>query len=112
MKEYKYDNLKKDISKSINNSASEGWRLIAYSANNLFGSSNSYDVIYERDVNFIHSSDVTIEYIIVTTKGDIVEKIKKHSVNGYRLVSFTNLTLFGSTSTKYDLIFERVIKIL
>jgi hypothetical protein len=112
MKEYKYENLKKNITKSINETALEGWRVIAYSASNIFGSSTSYDVIYQRDVNYVENNDTTTEYTIVTTKGNIVDKINEHTKKGYKLVSFSNITIFGSSSTKYDLIFERTIKVL
>ena len=68
MKEYKFDILRKNIINQINDAAREGWRLTSYSASNAFGSSTSYDVIYERDLEILKSKDEIVEYKIVTSK--------------------------------------------
>lgn len=111
VKEYKYMSLMKNIINSMNDAARDGWRVIAYSASNVFGSTFKYDVIFERDLDRLERTDVTVEYKILTTKGDIIQQIENYTLKGFRLVSFSNLTIFGS-SLKYDLIFERTIKIL
>ena len=111
MKEYKHVILRKKVIDNINDAAREGWRVVAYSGRNILGSSLMYDVIFERDIDISKSSDVTVEYIIVTTKGSIVEQINEYTLKGYKLVSFSNITTFGSTLSN-DLVFERTIKIL
>ncbi len=111
MKEYKHVILRKKVIDNINDAAREGWRVVAYSGRNILGSSLMYDVIFERDIDRSKSSDVTVEYIIVTTKGSIVEQINEYTLKGYKLVSFSNITTFGSTLSN-DLVFERTIKIL
>lgn len=111
MKEYKYVLLKKNIINTINDLAREGWKLVAYSASNVFGSSVKYDVIFERDSDIPKNAENVTEYKIVTTKGNIIEQINAYSLKGYRFVSFSNNTAFGST-INYDLVFERTIKIL
>lgn len=111
MKEYKYVSLRKNIINTINDVAKEGWKLVAYSASNVFGSSIKYDVIFERDSDSLKSDENITEYKIVTTKGIIIDQINEYSLKGYKFVSFSNNTTFGS-SISYDLVFERTIKIL
>ena len=111
MKEYKFESLKKNIIKNINDAAREGWRVVAYSASNIFGSSYRYDVIFEREKDSLKNTDITVEYKIVTAKDNILQQINEYTLKGYKLVSFSNNTTFGA-SINYDLVFERTIKIL
>lgn len=111
MKEYRHVVLSKKAIDHINDAARDGWRVIAYSGRNILGSSLMYDVIFERDLDSSKSTDITVEYIIVNTKGSIVEKINEYTLKGYKLVSFSNITAFGSTLLNH-LVFERTVKIL
>ncbi|MEW6609043.1 MAG: DUF4177 domain-containing protein [bacterium] len=111
MKEYKHLSLMKNILDSMNDAARDGWRVIAYSASNVFGSTIKYDIIFERDEDRLEDKGVTVEYKILTTTGNIIEHIKNNALKGFKLVSFSNLTVLGA-SLKYDLIFERTIKVL
>ncbi|MCR3906679.1 MAG: hypothetical protein NUK62_06640 [Tenericutes bacterium] len=111
MKEYKHVSLRKNIIDNINDAARDRWRVVAYSASNFLGSTLKYDIIFERDLESSKSTDFTVEYKIVTKQGNIVEQINDYTLKGYKLVSFSNNTILGS-SLNYDLLFERTIKIL
>ena len=105
--EYKYEQIKKHVESSINETGRDGWRVVAFSEDVIFGSGCRWDVIYKREDDWATTGEM-VEYKLVTAEGKIIPNIEKYTRFGWRLVSFSNNTTFGS-SGNYDLIFERTI---
>ena len=93
------------ITATINTYAEDGWEIVGLTDINTFGATTSYELVFERDVNYVHHEN-EYEYMCLKPQGRYIDFMEDKSKAGWRVVAYTGVTTFGATGTPL-IVFKR-----
>ena len=108
MRDYRIVKVKGSITDTMNSYAQDGWNVVGLSANTYFGSSVSFDVVFERDKNYDEYGRASYEYVCLRPQGNHVAFMQDKSKAGWEVVAYTSASILGASLMTY-IVFRRKI---